>query len=58
MFDVNKFIEESKRIITIAKKPSRQEFSSMAKATGIGIIVIAAIGFVVFLVKALFFPSL
>lgn len=58
MFDVKQFIEESQRIIMVSKKPSNQEFWSMARATGLGIIVIAAVGYVIFLIKALFFPGI
>lgn len=58
MVDVNKFIDESKRVLMVSKKPSNQEFWTMARATGLGIVVIAAIGFVVFLVKAMFFSTI
>ena len=39
------FIEDSKRILTVSKKPAQQEFMVMAKVTGIGIIVIGLIGY-------------
>lgn len=58
VFDVKKFIEESQRIIMVSKKPSNQEFWNMARATGLGIIVIAIVGYVIFLIKALFFPGI
>jgi len=43
------FIARSKRVMVIAKKPDLREFKTMATVTGIGIIVIAAIAYVVYL---------
>ena len=58
MVDIAKFIEESKRVLMVSKKPNNKEFTTMARATGLGIVVIAVIGFVVFLIKALFFSTI
>lgn len=58
MVDINKFIDESKRVLMVSKKPSSNEFWTMARATGLGIIVIAAVGYIVFLIKALFFSTI
>ncbi len=44
------FIDSSKRIFTISKKPSGSEFRTMLKVTGIGIIIIGVIGYIVSLV--------
>lgn len=52
---VKKFIKETVRVLRITKKPNRQEFVSVVKVTGLGIAVIGAIGFVVFLLKQLLF---
>ncbi|HLD59093.1 MAG TPA: protein translocase SEC61 complex subunit gamma [archaeon] len=41
------FLSSSRRIFIISKKPSREEFTTMVKVTGIGIIIIAIIGFIV-----------
>jgi protein transport protein SEC61 subunit gamma-like protein len=38
-----------KRVVDVARKPTREEFSSSMKITGSGIILIGAIGFVIFL---------
>lgn len=61
MFDVKGkvkgFIDDSKRIFTISRKPTKEEFITMLKVTGIGIIIIGIIGFIVTLVfTALVFP--
>jgi len=50
---VTKFIDDSKRIFTISKKPAWDEFKIMAKVTGIGILIIGIIGFFVSLIFAL-----
>ena len=49
---IGKFIANSKRVFIIAKKPDWNEFQTMAKVTGVGIIVIAAIAYVIFLIFA------
>jgi len=49
MDNLRTFISSSRRVLLIAKKPDWKEFEVMAKVTGIGIIIIAAIGYVIFL---------
>jgi protein transport protein SEC61 subunit gamma-like protein len=44
---VTSFISSSKRILIVSRKPDKKEFSTMCKITGIGIIIIAAVGFVI-----------
>jgi len=44
---------ETKRILRCTRKPKKTEFSETAKITGLGIIVIGAIGFLVFLIAQL-----
>ena len=46
MEKLGNFIQSSKRVFVIATKPSGTEYSTMAKVTGIGIIIIAVIGFI------------
>jgi len=46
MFDFGQFVEQSKRIFSVSKKPDWSEYKQMAKITGIGIILIAVLGFV------------
>ena len=48
-FNLGEFLNSSKRIFMVSKKPSWKEFKVMAKITGIGIIVIAMIGYIIFL---------
>ncbi|RLJ02074.1 MAG: protein translocase SEC61 complex subunit gamma [Candidatus Aenigmatarchaeota archaeon] len=37
------------RVLKVARKPDREEFFEAAKITGLGIIVIGMIGFIIFL---------
>lgn len=50
---LSSFLASSRRVFVIAKKPTRQEFMTMAKITGIGIIIIAIIGYIIQLIFAL-----
>ena len=43
------FISSSRRVLLIAKKPDWKEFEVMAKVTGIGILIIALIAYVIYL---------
>ena len=47
---IGKSISETKRILRLTRKPKRSEFSETAKITGLGIIVIGAVGFIVFMI--------
>jgi len=41
------FIIESKRVLLVTKKPSKEEFKAVVKVTGIGTLIIGGIGFIV-----------
>ncbi len=41
------FIIESKRVWLITRKPSQSEFKIITKVTGIGILIIGLIGFII-----------
>ncbi|PIN84850.1 MAG: protein translocase SEC61 complex subunit gamma [Candidatus Diapherotrites archaeon CG11_big_fil_rev_8_21_14_0_20_37_9] len=47
MFDFQEFIQSSTRIFNVSRKPDTKEFSAMAKVTGLGIILIGVIAFIV-----------
>ncbi len=49
------FIEESKRVLIVTKKPSKEEFKTIVKASGLGILVIGFLGFVIAMIKEIFF---
>jgi protein transport protein SEC61 subunit gamma-like protein len=42
-------IDEYIRILKLTKKPSREEFSLIAKVAGIGILIVGIIGFIIYL---------
>jgi protein transport protein SEC61 subunit gamma and related proteins len=41
------FLIQCKRVLRISKKPDRFEYSNVAKITGIGIVIIGFIGFII-----------
>ena len=49
------FVIECKRVIRVTKKPSNLEFKTIVKASGLGIIIIGLIGFMIHMIKQLFF---
>lgn len=51
--DFSAFLQSSRRVIVISTKPGGKEYFTMAKVTGIGIIVIAIIGFIIQLIFAI-----
>jgi len=45
--NIREKIEEYKRILLVAKKPTSYEFRTILKITGIGMIIIGIIGFLI-----------
>ena len=43
-------IERIKRVLLVSTKPDREEFRQSVKITGIGILIIGAIGFIIFMI--------
>ena len=41
------FIKLCQRVLHVSKKPGRDEFLNVAKITGIGVLIIGAIGFII-----------
>ncbi|MFP4117028.1 MAG: protein translocase SEC61 complex subunit gamma [Candidatus Aenigmatarchaeota archaeon] len=46
---IKSFLKSCSRVLKVATKPSREEFWQTAKVTAIGILLIGAIGFSIFL---------
>ncbi len=44
---------EAKRVLLVTKKPNKQEFLTIVKVTGIGILIIGLIGFIITISYAL-----
>jgi protein transport protein SEC61 subunit gamma and related proteins len=49
------FVRECVRVFKITKKPTKEEFKTISKVAGLGIIVIGLLGFIVHVVKTLVF---
>lgn len=52
---LKRFFKETMRVLRITKKPNKEEYLTSVKITGIGIAIIGAIGFIIFLIVQLFF---
>ena len=50
------FINESVRVLKVTRKPSKEEFTTIVKVSGLGMIIIGLIGFIITMVKQLLFP--
>jgi len=51
---VKRFIKETGRVMRIMKKPGKTEYLSLLKVTGLGIGIIGAFGFIIFMLKQIF----
>ncbi|MEM2131315.1 MAG: protein translocase SEC61 complex subunit gamma [Candidatus Woesearchaeota archaeon] len=51
--NLKSFIIECKRVLTITKKPNKEEFSTIVKVSGLGILLLGLIGFLLFVIKEL-----
>lgn len=49
------FVRESIRVLKITKKPTKEEFKNISKVSGLGILIIGLIGFIVHLIDVLIF---
>ena len=54
-YKIKSFIQESIRVLKITKKPDSIEFKTIVKVSGLGILIIGLLGFVVQMIKLLFF---
>ena len=50
---IRKTLKEWRRVYRITKKPGKEEYVSIVKVTGLGIIIIGLIGFAIFLIVEL-----
>ncbi len=50
---ITQTLKQYRRVLYISRRPDRDEFLNVAKITGIGIIIIGVIGFVITLVAQL-----
>ena len=47
------FVIQCKRVLKITKKPSKDEFKMIVKVSGIGSLIIGALGFIIYLLWTL-----
>ena len=53
LINVMAVIEKIRRVLLISSKPDKYEFKQSLKVTGMGIVIIGIVGFVIFLVVQL-----
>lgn len=56
MFNIIETYRKYKRVLQVARKPSKEEYIGASKISALGIAVIGLIGFVIFLIFVMF-PS-
>ena len=54
-YKIRSFIGECLRVLKVTKKPDTIEFKTIVKVSGLGILIIGLLGFVVQMFKLLFF---
>ena len=54
MSKLKNFIKECRRVWTVTKKPTKEEYSSIVKVTGLGILAIGLLGFIINLISKSF----
>lgn len=54
---INSFLKQCERVLRVSKKPDADEYKTVAKVTGVGIIIIGVIGFIVSLLSQVLFYS-
>ena len=46
---IKKFLKNCARVLKVTRRPTKEEYFTAAKITGLGILLIGSIGFVIFL---------
>tara|TARA_Y100000310_G_C20619218_1_gene782346 strand:+ start:1338 stop:1529 length:192 start_codon:yes stop_codon:yes gene_type:complete len=54
-FKIKQFVRESVRVLKVTKKPDKLEFTTIVKASGLGMLIIGMLGFVIHMLRILFF---
>ena len=52
---LKRFGKECVRVLKVTKKPNRDEFKTIVKVSGLGIIIIGLVGFIIQIIKQLMF---
>ena len=56
-YKIKSFLQECLRVLKITKKPDAIEFKTIVKVSGLGILIIGGLGFVIQMFNLLFFPK-
>jgi protein transport protein SEC61 subunit gamma-like protein len=54
---INSFLKQCERVLRVSKKPDADEYKTVAKVTGLGIIIIGVVGFIVSILSQVLFYS-
>ena len=54
-YKIKSFVAESLRVLKVTRKPDATELKTIVKVSGLGILIIGLLGFVVQMIKLLFF---
>ena len=54
-YKLKAFLQEALRVLKVTKKPDATEFKTIVKVSGLGIAIIGITGFIVQMIKLLFF---
>ncbi len=54
LFKIKRFAIECKRVLKVTKKPNKTEFKVIVKVSGLGMLIIGLIGFIIQMFKVLF----
>ena len=53
MFKAKRFCKECLRVLKVTKKPTAEEFKVIVKVSGLGIIIIGLVGFIIQIIRQL-----
>ncbi len=53
MNNISQFLRQCRRVLYVSKRPDMDEYVNVAKVTGIGIIIVGVIGFIISLIAQL-----
>ena len=50
------FINESARVLKVTRTPSKLEFQTIVKVSGLGMLIVGLVGFIITMLKQLLYP--
>jgi protein transport protein SEC61 subunit gamma and related proteins len=55
--ELKSFIIECRRVVRVTRKPTKEEYKTIVKASALGMAIIGGLGFVIHLLKQLIFKA-